>query len=107
MKLQLKCDGCTKVGTPEEISTDHDGRDLCKRCRICFDIGDLEQYKVGCEAAFKRANTELNTVTKKLEDLRGQLLALDSGAVLCPPMESVIDSPRCGDGEQPVFLDPI
>ena len=43
MKLQLKCDACGEVGTPEQIETDYDDRDLCKACARKQKVEEIER----------------------------------------------------------------
>lgn len=79
MKLQLKCDGenCGKVGTPEEISTDYDNRDLCVRCKLIYDLKDLTDRREKLRVEHQRYSRELgdanNRITQIVDKLKTHL----------------------------------
>lgn len=72
MKLKMKCDGCGKNGSADEISTDHNGRDLCAVCAQAAKLADLkERY------AAKKAWLE-STHLKELRELEKQIADMES-----------------------------
>lgn len=71
MKLQLKCDGCGKVGSANEIATDYDGEDLCGACRQKASLADLKQ-----QYASRKEWLE-STHLKGLRQLRGKIKRME------------------------------
>ena len=74
MKMQLKCDGCGKVGTSDEIYTDHDGRDLCATCAQSAKLSDLKQQHASKKEWLESTHLkELRELEKQIADIEREL----------------------------------
>lgn len=77
MKVQLKCDDCPKTGTPKEIFTNLDNRDLCANCMRLENLAILKQQHAELKAWLE------STHLKRLRDIEQQISNLESKVEPC------------------------
>ena len=75
MKIQLKCDGCGKLGNADEILTNYDNRDLCVTCALAEKLTYLKQEHTNknewLESTYLK---ELRELGKQIADIERDLL---------------------------------
>ena len=69
MKLTLQCDNCGKVGSPEEITTDYDDRDLCLSCSNFQKVLGLQIELKGREDRIRVDTEAADRIRKEIAEL--------------------------------------
>lgn len=74
MKIQLKCDGCGKLGTADEIHTDHDDGDLCATCAHAAKLATMKQQHASKNEWLESTHLkELRELEKQIADIEREL----------------------------------
>lgn len=70
MTILVKCDGCGKVGTPEEIPSDYNGNDFCQACARDALLKELKEQRDSKKEWLERTHLkELGELELKIAEM--------------------------------------